>query len=107
MRAISILKMTHHKINFSIEGYPCVKMYNVFTLKALNIPFKKVVLLGRVKCGGTEEDIVVAHSCRKRKKLIFGPKEEIVVAHVRLPSHARSKGHLRLQVIMLQRRDLN
>ena len=22
----------------------------------------------RVKCGGTEEEIVVAHSCRKRKK---------------------------------------
>ena len=30
------------------------------TLKALNIPFKKVVLTGRVKCGGTEEEIVVA-----------------------------------------------
>ena len=41
------------------------------TLKALNIPFKKVVLPGRVKCGGTEEDIVVAHGCRKRKKLIY------------------------------------
>ena len=30
-------------------------------LKALNIPFKKVVLPGRVKCGGTEGEIVVAH----------------------------------------------
>ena len=29
------------------------------TLKALNIPFKKVVLPGRVKCGGTEGEIVV------------------------------------------------
>ena len=28
---------------------------------ALNIPFKKVVLSGRVKCGGTEGEIVVAH----------------------------------------------
>ena len=28
----------------------------------LNIPFKKVVLPGRVKCGGTEGEIVVAHS---------------------------------------------
>ena len=27
----------------------------------------------RVKCGSTEEDIVVAHGCRKRKKLICGP----------------------------------
>ena len=27
----------------------------------LNIPFKKVVLPGRVKCGGTEGEIVVAH----------------------------------------------
>ena len=33
------------------------------TLKALNIPSKKVVLPGRVKCGGTEGEIVVAH-CR-------------------------------------------
>ena len=33
------------------------------TLKALNIPFKKVVLPGRVKCGGTEGEIVVAHGC--------------------------------------------
>ena len=31
------------------------------TLKALNLPFKKVVLPGRVKCGGTEGEIVVAH----------------------------------------------
>ena len=37
-----------------------------------------------------EEDIVVAHGCRKRKKLICGPEEEIVVAHGRLPSPARS-----------------
>ena len=28
---------------------------------ALNISFKKVVLHGRVKCGGTEGEIVVAH----------------------------------------------
>ena len=41
-----------------------------------------------VKCGGTEEEIVVAHGCRKRKKLICGPEEEIVVAHGRLPSPA-------------------
>ena len=27
----------------------------------LNVPFKKVVLPGRVKCGGTEGEIVVAH----------------------------------------------
>ena len=31
------------------------------TLKALNIPFKKAVLPGRVKRGGTEGEIVVAH----------------------------------------------
>ena len=59
------------------------------TLKALNISFKKVVFFGRVKCGGTEEDIVVAHGFRKRKKLICGPEEKIVVAHGRLPSPAR------------------
>jgi len=54
-------------------------------LKALNVSFKKVVLPGRVKYGGPEEKIVVAHSCRKRKKLICGTEEEIVVAHGRLP----------------------
>ena len=37
--------------------------YENHTLKALNIPFKKVVWSGRVKCGGTEEEIVVAHGC--------------------------------------------
>ena len=55
------------------------------TLKALNIPSKKVVLPGRVKCGGTEGEIVVAHCCPKRKKLICGAEGEIVVAHGRLP----------------------
>ena len=58
------------------------------TLKALNIAFKKVVLPGRVKSGGTEGEIVVAHGCRKRKKLICGTEGEIVVAHSRLPSLA-------------------
>ena len=42
------------------------------TLKALNIPFKKVP--GRVKYG-----------------IIFGPEGEIVVAHGRLPSPARTR----------------
>jgi len=61
------------------------------TLKALNIPFIKVVLPGRFKCGGTEGEIVVAHGCRKRKKLICGTEGEIVVAHGHLPSPAHSK----------------
>jgi len=38
-------------------------------------------LPGRVKCGGKEGEIVVAHGCRKRKKLICGTEGEIVVAH--------------------------
>ena len=59
------------------------------TLKALNIPFKKVVFPGRAKCGGTEGEIVVAHGCRKTKKLICGTEGEILVAHGRLPSPAR------------------
>ena len=54
----------------------------------LNVPFKKVVLPGRVKCGGTEGEIVVAHGCQKRKKVICGTEGEIVVAHGRLPSPA-------------------
>jgi len=45
-------------------------------------------LPGRVKCGGTEGEIVVAHGCRKRKKLICGTEGEIVVAHGRLHSPA-------------------
>jgi len=45
-------------------------------------------LPGRVKCVGTEGEIVVAHGCRKRKKLICGTEGEIVVAHCRLPSPA-------------------
>jgi len=49
-------------------------------------------LLGRVKCGGTVEEIVMAHGCGKRKKLICGPEGEIVVAHGRLPSPAPLAG---------------
>ena len=59
------------------------------TFKALKIPFKKVVLPGKVKCRGTEGEIVVAHGCRKRKKLTCGPEGEIVVAHGRLSSPSR------------------
>ena len=59
------------------------------TLNALNIPFKNVILPGRVQCGGPEGEIVVAHGCRKRKRLICGTEEEIVVADGRLPSPAR------------------
>jgi len=33
-------------------------------------------------------EIVVAHGCRKRNKLICGTEGEIVVAHGRLPSPA-------------------
>ena len=58
--------------------------------KALNISFKKVVLPGRVKCGGTEGEIVVVHGCRKTKKLICGTGGEIVVAHGRLPYPSRN-----------------
>ena len=33
-------------------GHPVEWIFKNHTLKALNIPFKKVVLPGRVKCGG-------------------------------------------------------
>ena len=59
------------------------------TQKALNISYQKVVLAGRVKCGGMEREIVVAHGCQKRKNLICGTEGEMVVAHGRLPSPAR------------------
>jgi len=48
-------------------------------------------LPGRVNCGGPEGEILVAHGCRKRKKLICGTEGEIVVAHGRLPSPAQKK----------------
>ena len=38
------------------------EIFENHTLKALNIAFKKVLLPGGVKCGGTEGEIVVAHS---------------------------------------------
>ena len=46
----------------------------------------------RVKCGGTEGEIVVAHGCRKTKNLICDTEGEIVVAHGNLPSPARTVG---------------
>ena len=48
-----------------------------FFSSSINMPFKKVVLPGRVKSGGTEGEIVVAHGYQKRKKLICGSKGEI------------------------------
>jgi len=45
----------------------------------------------KLKCG-TEGEIVVAHDCRKRKKLKCGKEGEIVVAHGRLPSPAHMTG---------------
>jgi len=47
-----------------------------------------IFLPGRFKCGGAEGEIVVAHGCRKRKKLICGTEGEMVVTHGRLPSPA-------------------
>ena len=76
--------MSHHYFPFRAHISVLLWIFENHTLKALNIPFIKVVLPGRVKCDGTEGEIVVAHGCRKRKKLICGPEEEIVVAHERL-----------------------
>ena len=44
--------------------------------KGPNYTIKKVVLPRRVKSDGTEEEIVVAHGCRKTKKLICGTEDE-------------------------------
>jgi hypothetical protein len=55
-------------------------------------------LPGRVKCGGTEEEIVVAHGCRKRKKLIYGPEEEILVVHGPLPSPLSENDDLQILI---------
>ena len=52
---------------------------------------------GRVKCGGTEGEVVAAHGCWKTKKLICGTEEEIVVAHGRLPSPARRRRTLKVE----------
>ena len=62
---------------------------------------KKVVLPGRVKCGGTEGEIVVAHGCRKRKKLICGMEGKIVVAHGRLPSPAPHSNFIKRRQVTL------
>ena len=79
----------HSYISFTDGTISRGWIFENHTLKALTIPFKKVVVPGRVKCGCTEGEIVVAHGFQKRKKLICDPEEEIVVAHGRLPSPAR------------------
>ena len=56
--------MSHHYFPFRSTNH---------TLKA-HIPYKKVVLPRRVKCGGMEGEIVVAHGCQKRKKANMGTK---------------------------------
>ena len=45
------------------------------------MPFKKVVLPEKVKCGGTKGEIVVAHGCRKTKRLICGMEVKNAVAY--------------------------
>ena len=62
-------------------------MFRVFenhNLKALNIPFKKVVLPGRVKCGGMEGESGGSW-LPEEKKAYVAMEGEIVVAHGRLP----------------------
>ena len=51
-----------------------VWVFENHNLKALNIPFKKVVLSGRVNCCGTEGEILEAHG-----QLICGTEGEIMV----------------------------
>ena len=82
--------MSHHYFPFraTYKLFSSSWIFENHTLKALNISFKKVVLPGRVKCGGKEGEIVVAHGCRKRKKQICDPEGEIMVAHGHLPSPA-------------------
>jgi len=43
------------------------------------------MLAGRLKCGGKEDQRIVAYGCGKTKKLIFGMEGENVVAYERLP----------------------
>ena len=52
-----------HILDFFSSGW----IFENHTLKALNIPLKKLVLPGRVKCGGTEGEIVVARLLEEKK----------------------------------------
>ena len=71
------------------------------------MPFKKVVLPGRVQCGGTEEEIVVAHGCSQRKKLICGLEEEIIVARGRLLSPLPLPNLIIYQLLKIRKINLN
>ena len=54
----------------------------------LNLSFKNVKTAGRLKCCGMEDRTVVAHGCRKTKKIICGMEGENVVTYDRLTSPA-------------------
>ena len=55
------LKIIWFYLNQFSDSQSCTcRIFKNHTLKALNIPFKNVVLPGRVKCGGPEGEIVVA-----------------------------------------------
>ena len=43
--------------------------------------FKNVITAGRLKCCAMEDPMVVAHGCRKTKRLICGMEENNVVAY--------------------------
>ena len=65
------------------------KKFENHNFKALNLLFKNVITDGRLECFGMEDRTIVAHGCRKTKKLICGMEEKNGVANGRLPAPAR------------------
>jgi len=55
-------------------------------LNAQTYQLKQIIIGGRRNFCGMEERTIVAHGCRKTKKLRFGMEGTTVVAHGRLPS---------------------
>ena len=70
LMAASAFSRTSEK-GMGYSGYRLVKklteQFGCEHFKGPKYTFKEVVLPGRVECGGTEGEIVVAHGCRKRK----------------------------------------
>ena len=58
----------------------------------------------RVKCGDIKGKVVVAHGCRKTKKLICGTEGEIVVAHDPLLSPTRTTRQLFIHYMIIRER---
>ena len=93
LRKISLavyIRRNHHYFNLKLK-YTVLYIYllnDVAGFLKITISMHENITAGRLKLCGMENRTVVAHGCRKTKKLICGMEGENIMAYGRLPSFA-------------------